>query len=115
MGAGEPRAPAEWLADLHKRFAYVIGRRESRGHSFSYILALLQADGRKSVERMALEFGGLWGAERKLSQAVVLAWQRFLTVCPWGRGGAARNPGGLYRGVRACGPAVAAGHGGGDG
>ncbi len=50
----------ERLADLHKRFAQLFGRRESRGHSFSYILALLQADGRKSVEPMALPFGPLY-------------------------------------------------------
>ena len=61
MGAGELRAAAERLADLHKRFARLFGRRKSREHSFSYILALLQADGRESVEPMALEFGGLWG------------------------------------------------------
>jgi len=41
MGAGELRAAAERLADLHKRFAHVFRRRESREHSFSYILALL--------------------------------------------------------------------------
>jgi len=44
---------------------------------------LLLGTGRKSVEPMALVFGGSSPDLPEIEQSVALAWQRFLTVSPW--------------------------------
>jgi SRSO17 transposase len=83
MDAVELRAAAARLQRLHGRFAPCFGRRECREHSLGYLRGLLLADDRKSVEPMAMVFGGPSDVEAEIDQRVVLAWQRFLTVSPW--------------------------------
>lgn len=83
MDTIELRAAAVRLQKLHGRFAPCFGRRECREHSLGYLRGLLLAGGRKSVEPMALVFGGPSETEAQIEQSVVLAWQRFLTVSPW--------------------------------
>jgi SRSO17 transposase len=83
MDTIELRAAAARLQKLHGRFAPCFGRRECREHSLGYLRGLLLAQGRKSVEPMALVFGGPSGVEPEIKQSNVLAWQRFLTVSPW--------------------------------
>jgi SRSO17 transposase len=79
----ELRAAAARLQRLHGRFAPCFGRRECREHALGYLRGLLLAEGRKSVEPMALAFGGPSAVEPEIDQRIVLAWQRFLTVSPW--------------------------------
>jgi len=83
MDTVELRAAAARLLNLHQRFAPCFGRRECREHSLGYLHGLLLAGGRKSVEPMALRFGGATDDQPKIDQNIVLAWQRFLTVSPW--------------------------------
>jgi len=83
MDTIELRAAAARLQRLHGRFAPCFGRRECREHSLGYLRGLLLAGGRKSVEPMALVFGGPSEIQAQIEQSVVLAWQRFLTVSPW--------------------------------
>jgi len=83
MDTIELRAAAARLLNLHGRFAPCFGRRECREHSFGYLRGLLLAGGRKSVEPMALLFGGPSEDRANIDQTIVLAWQRFLTVSPW--------------------------------
>jgi len=83
MDTIELRAAAGRLLKLHGRFAPCFGRRECREHSLGYLRGLLLAGGRKSVEPMALVFGGPSEDQAQIEQSVVLAWQRFLTVSPW--------------------------------
>ena len=77
------RAAAARLQKLHGRFAPCFGRRECQEHSLGYLRGLLLAEGRKSVEPMALVFGGPSPDQPEIRQRVALAWQRFLTVSPW--------------------------------
>ncbi len=77
------RAAAEWLVNLHGRFAPLFGRRECQEHSLGYLRGLLLAEDRKSVEPMAMVFGGAAPDRPEIHQRVALAWQRFLTVSPW--------------------------------
>jgi SRSO17 transposase len=77
------RATAARLVNLHERFAPCFGRRECREHSLGYLRGLLLGEGRKSVEPMALVFGGPADDQANIDQGMVLAWQRFLTVSPW--------------------------------
>jgi SRSO17 transposase len=79
----ELRATARRLQVLHNRFAPCFGRIESQEHSLGYLRGLLLAEGRKSVEPMALLFGGPSVRQPLIDQNVVLAWQRFLTLSPW--------------------------------
>lgn len=83
MDTVELRAAAERLQRLHGRFAPLFGRRECQEHSLGYLRGLLLAEGRKSVEPMALVFGRPSADQAKIGQRVALAWQRFLTVSPW--------------------------------
>jgi len=83
MDTVELRAAAARLLKLHGRFAPLFGRRESQEHSLGYLRGLLLAEGRKSVEPMALHFGGPSEDRPEIAQRVALAWQRFLTVSPW--------------------------------
>jgi SRSO17 transposase len=77
------RAAATRLQGLHGRFAPCFGRHESQEHALRYLRGLLLAEGRKSVEPMALVFGGPSDSEVEVKRSNVLAWQRFLTVSPW--------------------------------
>jgi SRSO17 transposase len=77
------RAAAARLHGLHGRFASCFGRRECQEHSLGYLRGLLLGGGRKSVEPMALVFGGPSEVEPEMKRRNVLAWQRFLTVSPW--------------------------------
>jgi SRSO17 transposase len=83
MDTIELRAAAVRLHKLHERFAPYFGRRESREHCLGYLRGLLLAGGRKSIEPMAMVFGGPSEVQVQIGQSVVLAWQRFLTVSPW--------------------------------
>ena len=83
MDTIELRAAAARMRELHGRFAPCFGRRECQEHSLGYLKALLLAEGRKSVEPMALVFGEPSSREPDAQRSVVLAWQRFLTVSPW--------------------------------
>jgi SRSO17 transposase len=83
MDTIELRAAAARLLKLHGRFAPLFGRREPQEHSLGYLRGLLLADGRKSVEPMALRFGGRSEEQAKIAQRFALAWQRFLTASPW--------------------------------
>jgi SRSO17 transposase len=83
MDTIELRAAAARLLKLHGRFAQCFGRRECREHSLGYLRGLLLAGGRKSVEPMAVVFGGTSTDQPAIEPSVVLAWQRFLTVSPW--------------------------------
>ena len=76
-------AAASRLQKFHGRFAPFFGRRECQEHALGYLRGLLLAEGRKSVEPMALMFGGPSGVEPEIDQSIVLSWQRFLTVSPW--------------------------------
>jgi SRSO17 transposase len=83
MDTVELRAAAARLLKLHGRFAPLFGRHEPQEHSWGYLRGLLLADGRKSVEPMALHFGAPSEEQAKIAQRFALAWQRFLTVSPW--------------------------------
>ncbi|MCR4412978.1 MAG: transposase [Thermoguttaceae bacterium] len=83
MDTVELRAAAARLLTLHGRFAPLFGRRECQEHSLGYLRGLLLGEGRKSVEPMALVFGGPSEVEPQIAQHVALAWQRFVTVSPW--------------------------------
>ena len=83
MDTVELRAAAARLLKLHGRFAPLFGRREPQEHSLGYLRGLLLADDRKSVEPMALRFGGPSEEQAEIAQRVALAWQRFLTASPW--------------------------------
>ena len=83
MDTVELRAAAARLVKLHGRFATLFGRRECQEHSLGYLRGLLLGEGRKSVEPMALVFGGPSKDEPEIAQHVALAWQRFVTVSPW--------------------------------
>ena len=83
MDTIELRAAAARLQKLHERFAPCFGRRECQEHSLGFLRGLLLAEGRKSVEPMALVFGGASPERPEIHQHVALAWQRFLTVSPW--------------------------------
>jgi len=83
MDTIELRAASNRLAKLHEHFARCFGRRECREHALGYLRGLLLGIGRKSVEPMALVFGGSSLNQPEIEQSVALAWQRFLTVSPW--------------------------------
>jgi len=83
MDTTELRAAAAKLQKLHERFAPCFGRREPQEHSLGYLRGLLLADTRKSIEPMALVFGGPSPEQPEIEQSIALAWQRFLTVSPW--------------------------------
>jgi len=83
MDTIELRAASERLVKLHRRFACCFGRRESQEHALGYLRGLLLGTGRKSIEPMAMVFGGSSPDQAEIEQRVVLAWQRFLTVSPW--------------------------------
>jgi SRSO17 transposase len=73
MTVDELRAAAGGLVALHQRFAPLFGYRQAQEHAQVYLRGLLLAEGRKSVEPMALTFG----------DGQVHALQKFLTLSPW--------------------------------
>jgi len=83
MDTIELRAASERLTKFHEHFASCFGRRECQEHALGYLRGLLLGIGRKSVEPMALVFGGSSPDQPEIKQNVALAWQRFLTVSPW--------------------------------
>jgi SRSO17 transposase len=83
MKTVELRAAAKKPGKSHGRFAPLFGRVENQQHSLGYVRGLLLAEGRKSVEPMALLFGGPAFQTPAIEQATVLAWQRFLTAAQW--------------------------------
>jgi SRSO17 transposase len=83
MDTTELRAASERLVTLHGRFIPLFGRREPQEHALGYLRGLLLGTDRKSVEPMALVFGGSSADQPEIQQRVALAWQRFLTVSPW--------------------------------
>jgi len=83
MDTIELRAAAAKLRKLHGRFASCFGRPEPQKHSLGYLRGLLLAEGRKSVEPMALVFGSPSVDQPEIEQRIALAWQRFITVSPW--------------------------------
>lgn len=76
------RAGARKLPRFVQRYAACFARPASRIHALTYVSGLLQAEGRKSIEPIALRF-----APRRSEDAVgtkeVLAMQRFVTDSPW--------------------------------
>ncbi len=76
------RAAADRLSRFHARFARLFGRSEAQEHSRTYLQGLLLAEGRKSVEPIALRFVQPKN-NRPVSQNEVLALQGFLTDSPW--------------------------------
>jgi SRSO17 transposase len=83
MDTIELRAASERLVKLHARFAPCFGRRESREHALGYLRGLLLGTERKSIEPMALVFGGPSWQQPGIEQCTVLDWQRFITQSPW--------------------------------
>jgi SRSO17 transposase len=73
MTTDELRAAAAGLATLHQRFAPLFGYPQAQHHAAVYLRGLLLAEGRKSVEPLALTFG----------DGQVHALQKFLTLSPW--------------------------------
>lgn len=76
------RAAARKLPQFMESFADCFARPASRGHALTYVAGLLQAEGRKSVEPIALRFTPRAGEETNGAKEV-LALQRFLTGSPW--------------------------------
>jgi SRSO17 transposase len=83
MDTIELRAASERLVSLHARFAPWFGRRESREHALGYLRGLLLGTDRKSIEPMALVFGGPSWEQPEIEQCTALEWQRFITQSPW--------------------------------
>jgi SRSO17 transposase len=76
------RAAARKLPQFINRFAPCFARPASRSHAATYVTGLLQAEGRKSIEPIALRFASR-SAEVAVGSKEVLALQRFLTDSPW--------------------------------
>jgi SRSO17 transposase len=73
MTPDELRASADNLVTLHQRLAPLFGYRQAQDHAEVYLRGLLLAEGRKSVEPIALTIG----------DGQVHALQKFLTLSPW--------------------------------
>lgn len=76
------RASAGKLPRFMNEFDVCFARPASRSHAATYIAGLLQAQGRKSVEPMALHFAARSAGVAPAAKEV-LALQRFLTDSPW--------------------------------
>jgi SRSO17 transposase len=76
------RAAARKLPHFMESFADCFARAASRQHAATYVAGLLQAEGRKSVEPIALRFTPR-SNEETVGTKEVLALQRFLTDSPW--------------------------------
>src|SRR5271170_4751281 len=81
------RACAKKLPRFMERFVPCFARPASRSHAATYVAGLLQAEGRKSVEPIALRFARrsaeATGSEATVGSKEVIALQRFLTDSPW--------------------------------
>jgi SRSO17 transposase len=73
MTTDELRAAADGLIAVHQRFGPLFGYQQAQEHAHVYLQGLLLAQGRKSVEPIALTFGN----------GHVHALQKFLTLSPW--------------------------------
>jgi SRSO17 transposase len=73
MTPDEVRAAARELYSFHQRFAPLFGSQPAQDHALAYLRGLLQHDGRKNAEAMALVF------DDDQPRAV----QQFLTDSPW--------------------------------
>jgi SRSO17 transposase len=73
MTPDEVHAAATELYSLHQRFAPLFGHSSAQGHARTYLQGLLQHDGRKNAESMALTFGN----------SQVRPLQEFLASSPW--------------------------------
>jgi SRSO17 transposase len=82
MATDMTRAVSRKLTTFHERFAGEFGRRETREHSLVYVKGLILGEGRKSVERIALQFAKTPDGE-PATQNEVVALQEFLTCSPW--------------------------------
>ena len=84
------RAAGRRVAQWHKRFAGLFGRKESQEHSQLYVRGLISDEPRKNVEAIALRFAhrkdGTASAEKE-----VVALQGFITASPWEWGGVQRE------------------------
>jgi SRSO17 transposase len=76
MTPDEVRAAARDLFHFHQRFAPRFGYQPARDHALAYLRGLLQHDGRKNAEALALAF------DDDRPRAV----QQFLTDSPWDYG-----------------------------
>ena len=83
MDTTELRAASKRLVKFHGRIAPLFGRPEPQEHALGYLRGLLLGTDGKSVEPMALVFGGSSPDQVEIKQPIALAWQRFLTVSPW--------------------------------
>jgi len=73
MTPDEVRASAAHLFELHQRYAPLFGYRQAQDHALTYLQGLLQHEGRKNTEAMALSVGG----------GKVRALQQFVSESPW--------------------------------
>lgn len=73
MTPDEVRAAARELFTFHQRFAPLFGSQPAQDHALAYLRGLLQHDGRKNAEALALAF------DDDQPRAV----QQFLTDSPW--------------------------------
>lgn len=76
------RASAGKLPRFMNEYDVCFARPASRNHAATYVAGLLQAQGRKSVEPIALHFASRSAGVAPAAKEV-LALQRFLTDSPW--------------------------------
>jgi SRSO17 transposase len=76
------RASAGKLPQFMDQYGFCFARPASRSHAATYVAGLLQAQGRKSVEPIALQFAPRSAGVAPAAKEV-LALQRFLTDSPW--------------------------------
>lgn len=76
------RASAGKLPRFMNQYDVCFARPASRQHAATYVAGLLQAQGRKSVEPIALHFASRTAGVAPAAKEV-LALQRFLTESPW--------------------------------
>ena len=76
------RASAGKLPRFMDQYGFCFARPASRSHAATYVAGLLQAQGRKSIEPIALHFAPRSAGVAPAAKEV-LALQRFLTDSPW--------------------------------
>lgn len=69
----EVRAAAEQLVELHQRYAPLFGYQPAQAHALTYLRGLLQLEGRKNTEAIALVF----------NNQNVRPLQEFVAASPW--------------------------------
>jgi SRSO17 transposase len=73
MTPDDVRAAAARLTQFHQRFAPYFGKDEAQNHAYVYVKGLMTCPERKSIEPIALLFGG----------GRVSALQKFINSAPW--------------------------------